>query len=247
MNFILFSLLTATAFASWNTSGTWSTTADEGSYEVYGGSCSDWSGTSNTDLPNANDDLEGWIDGMDSVGYSIYKYGTDAEAWSTGWESSGDSSYADAADFGYVHTHGSTGYWVFNGSSGDDKVTASETSWGQYDVEAIAILSCKVLDSTGRSSFSTANKNKGIHFILGFSSNAIDYATVGETYAMYLDSGYTVASAWKYATKDTHSSSYTGAYVRFYTSSCNTTSDTAYSMACDPKSSSSSASSTWTL
>lgn len=243
-----FFLLASSASAGWYTSGSWSTAADEGTYEVFGHACDDWSGTGNTNLTATISGLELWIDWMGLAGYANYKYGTDANAWASAWEqASSDDSYADAADFAYVSTHGASDSVAFNGSSGDDALTSSETRWGNGDNEAVAIDACKVLDSTGRSRFGTANKNDGSHYIFGFSSNSLDTDTTADFYGMYLESGYSLKNAWKYATQAGHLSSYTGAYVRFYSASCNTSTDTAYAASCDPKSGSSAATSTWAL
>lgn len=236
------------AMAGWYTSGAWSSSPDEGTYEAFGHACDNWSGTANTSLTAANAGVQRWTNWMVSTGYTSYKFGTDANAWSSSWEQrNSDDSYADAGDFGYVSTHGASDYVAFNGSSGDNALTSSETQWGNNDNEAIAIDACQVLSSTGRTNFGTANKNDGVHYIFGFSSSALDVTTTADYYGMYMQAGYSLRSAWQYATQAGHSSSYTGSYVRFYNASCSTSSDTAYSTSCDPKSGSSVATSTWAL
>ena len=240
-------LFSTPAFATWYTSGSWSTTPDEGTYEVLGGACDDWSGTANSSLSNTVSGTWDWVNWMGTAGYTHYEYGTNKNAWSIDWESGTDNSYADAADFAYVSTHGASNYIAFNGSSGDNVVTSADTQWGDGDDEAIAIDACYVLDSAGRSALGTANKNDGIHYIFGFQSLSDDITTTADYYGMYMELGYSLKSAWKYATQAGHDSSRTGAYVRFYKSTCDTSTDTAYSTSCDPKSSSSYATSTWTL
>lgn len=245
---LLLLLLSSPAMATWTTSGSWSTTADEGTYEVFGDATDDWSHTANSNLTCTISGLKDWVSWMSSTGYSNSKYGTDGNAWSSAWEqASADDSYGDAGDFGYISTHGTTDYVAFNGTSGDNALTSSETQWGNNDIEAIAIDACQVLDATGRSSYSTADKNDGIHYIFGFSSSALDTTITADYDGMYLYAGYSLKGAWKAATQAGHTSSYTGAYVRFFKTGCDTSTDTAYATSCDPKSSSSVATSTWAL
>lgn len=243
-----FILLTSFAYAGWYTNDTWSTTADEGTYEAFAHACDDWSGTSNGNLAATISGATLWLGYVGQAGYTHYKFGTDANAWSSSWEqANSDDSYVDAGDFAYLATHGSSATAYFNGSSGDDKLTASETQWGNNDDEAIAFDTCQVLDATGRSAFASYNKNDGIHYLFGFSSNALDITTTASYYGMYMKDGTKLSSAWKSATQKGHTSAYTGASVRFYTGSCDTSTDTAYATSCDPKKSSSTSSSTWAL
>lgn len=251
LSFVSLALFAVTPVqAGWFTGGSWSTSSDEGVYEVFAHGVEDYSGSGATNTTYCNDNAADFIAQMVAAGYSNYKYGTDANAWSSSWEEANlDDSYADAADFAFVSAHGSASasYVLFNGSSGDNKLYYSDTSWGDGDVEAVAIHSCQQLNAAGMKNYGSSNKNDGVHYIFGFATNAVDSDYVGYYYGYYMKNGYTLSSAWKTATRNTHTSAYTGGQLRFYNGSCNTGSDTAYSTSCDPKSSSSYASFTWTL
>lgn len=61
-----------------------------------------------------------------------------------------------------------------------------------------------------------------------FWGNSLHTDVTADRYGMYTGAGYTLK------TQAGHSSSYTGANVRFYSASCATSGDTAYSTSCDP-------------
>lgn len=239
-----------TTHATWYSGGTWGTRTSNDTYlEVFGSAINEYdSGTAYVDLEYCDDAMRNWYNQMDAAGYTSYRYGTDGNAWSSEWEdATSDDTNADAADFAYFCGHGSSGSAYFNGTSGDNILSASETKWGEKDAIAIAFDSCQTLDSSGRTSFSTVNKNGGVHFIVGFQSDADDWYTNGDYYGYYLRMGYTISSAWRQSTRDSHATG-TGAYVRFYSNACSTSSTTAVSTpSCDPTSGGKTTSSTWSL
>ena len=241
-------LAAAPAFGTTYSTGSWSTAADEGWKEVFTIAINDYSGTGNGDLSACIPGSQAFRDRMYNAGWNNTRFYTDDDAWSTDWESAGsDNSYADAADFGYVSAHGSSGAFYLNGNAGDNVVQASETRWGDSDLEVVSLDTCQTVDSAGRTAFISANLNRGVHFINGFQTNALDITTTADKYGYYLAQGYTVRAAWVQATKDGHGSDRTAAYVRFYNSSCDTYDDKLSSLACDPVSSSGYATATWSL
>lgn len=245
--FAVVSVFGTSAQAGYYTNGSWSTSPDEGTRELYGDAIDDYSGTGSSNLNNCIDGLEKFIDRMEDISYTHWRYSTDEDAWSTDFEASGsDHLYGDAGEFGYFSGHGSTGKAKFNGSSGDD-LYATETELGDNDLEFMAFDSCKTLNASGRSDFIAANLGVGAHLIMGFESNASDITTTAKNYGKYLKDGYSVRSAWISATRDGHDASRTGAYVRFTSAACNTYSDTATSFSCDPEAGAYTATSTWTL
>ena len=234
------------AFAGYYTSGTrGTTTTDEGLAEVYADAIEDYGGSGN--LYKCIDGVELFINHMDGAGYSNYAYSTDASAWSTDYEqANSDDTYNDTADFGYFSGHGGSGGFSLHGSQGDDWVDASETRLGNQDQEVLALDACQSLNAAGRTRWINNNRNDGIHWIMGFHSNAIDNTTTADDYGRHLANGYDVDTAWILATMAGHSSG-TGAYVRFYNSSCDTYWDDIHSLSCDPTSNASTAEYTWSL
>jgi hypothetical protein len=229
--------------------GTWgSATKDEGLWEVLVETVNDYSGTGMNMVYNCNTSGAQVVSYLGLTGFNNYRRYTDANAWSSDFEEAlTDDLYQDAGDLNFYCGHGGSGAFTFNGSSGDDLLEYSETSWGEMDAEVMAIQSCQVLDSAGRANFISKNRTRGIHYILGFESNALDTSVLGERYGYYLAIGYTVRDAWIYGSQESHGSG-TGAYVRFSNSACNTIGDVATSLSCDPNSrDATSVSYTWTL
>jgi len=252
---ILTALFSATASAGSSSGGTWSTSADEGTAEIFVDSVEDYGGDSGSgDLSMCHDGSEAFRFFMSSwiffsqTHYDTWRHFQDGLAWSSDFEKGGDDDiYNDAADFSYFSGHGNSWGTSFHGTSGDDFASSSEAQWGNNDVEFVALDACQVLSATGRPRVQKANVDQGVHYVLGFETNASDVSTTGTRYGYYLDVGYTVASAWIQATKDGHGSWAKGAYVRFASEDCNTVSDNARSWSCDPTSDSYTVYNVWTL
>ncbi len=232
--------LSTPAFAGWSTVGSMSTTPDEGSNELFS------EGTGGTySCPTGSGS---WITQVSGAGYGNYYHGTDTDAWSLDWEEAGyDWFYNDSADISFYCGHGFPGGFTFNGSAGDNVLYASESSWGNGDLEAVHLQTCQALSATGRSAFISANLGDGVHWILGFETNALDTSSTPDLDGYYLKLGYDFDTSWYWATSATHDSPYIAAAVRFTSSACNTYYDDVYSMSCDPTSSPWSAEYTWAL
>ncbi|AUX39691.1 uncharacterized protein SOCE26_010860 [Sorangium cellulosum] len=234
----LFTALAAApaAHAAYFEDGTWSTTDDDSwTREYYGDGVNDWSGTGNSNLAFCNAGVENIADQLFTQGYA-YRFSTDADAWETDFTVGGqENDYGDAADYAYISTHGSPDLVAFNGSAGDDELTASETYWN-LDLDVIALDACRVLEiwSGARTSYGNRHLNAGLHYVMGFDSDANDIITTAENYAFYLTQGYTHRGAWRQATSDGHESDRGGAYIRYSSSSCDTLNETLTSHACDP-------------
>ncbi len=232
----LLSLSQSTALANYYTNGTWSTSPDEGNREIYGDAVEDYSGTGSSNLSNCISGLEKFIDKMEVISYTRWQYSTDEDAWSTDFEASGvEDLYGDAGDFGYFSGHGNTGYARYNGDYGDDYLYDTETEYGDNDMEFMAYDSCYTVNAAARPDYISQNEGRGVHIIFGFQSTSLDINTTAKNYGKYMKDGYTVRNAWVTSTMDGHTSSRTGAYVRFYTAACDTLNETATSFACDPE------------
>ena len=239
--------LSAPVHANYYTNGTWSTSPDEGNREIYGDAVEDYSGTGSSNLNQCVNGLEDFIYWMEFINYTRWQYSTDEDAWSWDFEDGElDETYGDAGDFAYFSGHGSTGYAKFNGDYGDN-LYDTETLLGNNDLEFMAFDSCQTVNAAGRTDFIAANEGLGLHFVFGFQSTALDISTTARNYGIYNMVGYTVRNAWVTATMDGHSSSKTGAYVRFYEAGCDTLNETATSFACDPEGVVSTVEFTWTL
>lgn len=250
MRTILFGLLFAssTASAGYYSSGTMSYGVDDGYKEIFGDSIENYSAAGLSNLGVCHDGNLAFVNRMIPEGFSNYLLYTDNDAWSTDYENAAsDDYYNDRADISYFSGHGSSNTFYFSNTYGYNHVTVGETRWGNMDVEVVALDACNVLDNAGRTSFSSQQLNDGVHWLLGFHTNAQDVTTTADLYGYYLDQGYYIDSAWIAAQQAGHSSSYIGANMYFRNSSCNPWYDRASSMSCDPTSGSWSTSYTYTL
>lgn len=237
----------APAHADYEVQGTrGTTTKDEGLAELYADAIEDYGGSG--DLSLCIDGTEKWIDHLDGAGYSNWGFSTDEHAFSWDYEDAhNDDIFNDSADFSYFSGHGNTGAMNLHGLYGDNWVNASETRLGNQDLEVLAIDACQTLNATGRTQWINANRNDGVHWILGFHTNAVDITTTADKYGLYLSQGYDVDLAWMWATRAGHGSDRTGGLVRFYNSSCDTYWDDIHNLSCDPTSNAQSVEVTWTL
>ena len=162
-------------------------------------------------------------------------------------EPGSDDSYNDQADLSYFSGHGSSGTLHFSNTYGYNALYASQTRWGNQDLDIIAMDACQVLNASGRSTFISTDVNDGVHWLMGFQTNAWDVSTTADLYGYYLAQGYYVDSAWIVAAQAGHDSSFTAATVHFRSSACNTWWDTATTVSCDPTSGSWGVSNTYTL
>jgi hypothetical protein len=240
-------LLATSAQAGSYVSGSWHTGYDDSTREHFAGSVEDYNGTANSNLNHCHAGIEDLRGHLNNIGYGNYRIFTDEDVWSTAYESGVDWIYADGGDLAYFSGHGGSGLFVMNGDAGDDMVWWDEVRWGDRDLEVIAFDACRVLDANGRSQLGSANAYDGVHWMLGFESNARDVSTTASHYGYYLRMGYSIGSAWQSATRDGHFHWSTAAYVRYTSSSCNTAYDTATSMSCDPSSGVTTASARWSL
>ncbi len=241
------SLIATSAFAGSYTSGSWRTGTDDSYREYFVGSVEDYNGTANSNLNWCHEGVEEMRGHLNNISYTNYRIFTDEDVWSTEFESGADWIYADAGDLAYFSGHGGSGLFVMNGDGGDDLVWWNEVRWGDRDLEVIAFDTCQTLDANGRTQLGNANVYDGVHYMVGFESNARDIKTTASHYGYYLRMGYSIGLAWQSATRDGHANWETGAYLRYTSSSCNTAWDTATSMSCDPTSGVTKASARWSL
>jgi hypothetical protein len=240
-------VLPASALAGSASGGTWNISREDAYREHFADAVEDYTGTGNSNLGQCIDGVSAMKNQLSSTSYTNYRIFTDASASSNDWQSATDQTWADGGDLAYFSGHGNSGVFVMNGAVGDSVVWYNETQWGNGDVEVVAMDACKTLDAAGRTNFGNANVNDGVHWILGFESNANDTAVTATNYGYYLRSGYGIGLAWVTATRDGHDATQTGAYVRFTSTACNTASETLTSLTCDPTSGVTTATYRWSL
>ncbi len=101
-----------------------------------------------------------------------------------------DSTYIDNVDIAFYIGHGWGGGFTFeNTTHNDGNVTYAENiKWGNGDLEWLALLSCQVLrDSQDGKNWAQrwGPAFDGLHLLMGFETNAYDWANFGGRFADY--------------------------------------------------------------
>lgn len=155
-------------------------------------------------------------------GVKIFNWGDDL-AWDQDFEESGagkpsegtDTIWADDVDIVYFSGHGNDKGPLFGVTEYDSgKVKSDEVRLGNGDLEWIVFNSCRVLEKNGNYYKNATDMFRGLHYMLGFHTNANDEPDRGEIFADYLNKGYTVRTAWKKACQETADSDREWAYLR---------------------------------
>ena len=110
--------------------------------------------------------------------------------------------------------HGSPSGFLFGKKLDDAKAKPTEITWGDRQLEWIALDACDVLARDGvfdRWGWPVFN---GLHMILGFDTTTGDEPDRGRLLAQYLNAGWTVREAWIRACQDTEDSDTQWAYLR---------------------------------
>ena len=110
--------------------------------------------------------------------------------------------------------HGSPDRFYFGMTIDDAVVKNSETSWGDWDLEFIALDACNVLERDGVFDRWGWPVFHALHLMLGFHTTTGDEPHRARILAQYLNAGYTVREAWIRAAQDTESSDTQWAYLR---------------------------------
>lgn len=155
-------------------------------------------------------------------GVKVFHWGDDL-AWDQDFEESGagkpsagtDTFWADDVDIVYFAGHGNDEGPMFGVTEYDSgKVKSSELRLGNGDLEWIVFNACKVLEKDGNYYKKSSDMFRGLHYMLGFHTEANDEPDRGEIFADYLNKGYTVREAWKMACQETAGFLHEWAYLR---------------------------------
>lgn len=165
--------------------------------------------------------------------------------------------WIDRVDFAYFAGHGAAGGsiagstgvgrgggFTFGVNAHDDWVLAAvpgnrEPRWGEDELEWIVLDVCSALalkadgndvQYTLCQRWANSDVMHGLHYILGFRTEATDSSNRGALFARYMNGNedgvkYTVRQAWRKATEDTEWSGYQGAYLRASSPGANTCND----------------------
>lgn len=162
------------------------------------------------DLRNCDECAERFYDELD--GTRQFNLSNDA-AWDVDFEESGDFYYADGVDIVYFAGHGSPNSFLFGRDNRDDGIAESTSMrLGDRDCEWLVLDACQTLrESDFDGWFDTF---RGLHYILGFHTNADDSRNRGRYFARRLNRGKTVREAWIKACKLTAPNRLELAYLR---------------------------------
>jgi Family of unknown function (DUF6345) len=171
------------------------------------------------DLSNTRAQAEGFYNTLSAT--RRFNWGDDL-AWDQDFEQSGegapaagtDSTWADDVDFVFFSGHGAPDGFLFGVRIDDAVARPGDVTWGDRQLEWIALDACNVLERDGvfdRWGWPVFN---GLHMMLGFHTTTGDEPDRGRLLAQYLNAGWTVREAWIRCCEDTEDSSTWWAYLR---------------------------------
>ena len=150
-----------------------------------------------SDLSNCDECAERFYNELD--GTREFNWGNDS-AWDQDFEEPEDDDYADDVDIVYFAGHGSPNSILFGIDTHNNGTTGSTSMrLGDNDCEWIVLDACQCLDETHRLAWQATFR--GLHYILGFHTNADDSRNRGKYFARRLNRGKTVRKAWIRACK----------------------------------------------
>lgn len=157
----------------------------------------DYPGTKD-DLQFSDDEAIGFKNSLDSDSYWDIRfcYGDDTtpKANESHWKNSSDNQYVDNSNFAYFSGHGDhNGFGFGDGTA----LVYDEALWGEYQLDWIALSSCRVLNRSYNTHWDPAFE--GLHAIVGWDSEGYQDSTIGSNFASQLRAGCTVWDAWKNA------------------------------------------------
>jgi hypothetical protein len=183
-----------------------------------------------SDLSNTEAQAEGFYNTIQAT--RSFNWGDDL-AWDRDFEEQGignpqdgtDTIWADNVDMVFFSGHGNQQGPIFGKTIDNGQATPTEVSWGNRDLDWVALDACQVLERPGvfdRWGWPVFN---GLHFILGFHTICADEANRGRYLAENLNNGMTVREAWIRACQETEGSDREWAYLRADSSGTDTFND----------------------
>ena len=177
------------------------------------------------DLVNTDEDAQGFLNVLESEGYTTRTYG-DLAAHESHFEKptvdGSDYLFMDDVDYAYFSGHGTEeAFWFGVNSDGDRnfpyRVHYTETYWGDRDAEWIFISACQVLSDLHRGDwrryafFNGDDRNwhnLWFHGMTGFTTTIPDDPNLGQRLANYLTDNWgplSIEDSWFWATVNTFS------------------------------------------
>jgi len=176
----------------------------------------------NEDLPWSQEDAEGFLNELVSVGFlGIYNFGDDSarkkhfekpDHWVSNDGSYGeDYNYVDSLDFAWWTGHGSPGkLWLTEDPLFWPRtVDESEVEWGDIDLEWAILCGCEILHGSECTESEWGNAFNRLHGLCGFHTTSYNVPNRGSTFVKYATGQYwpyeslTIKEAWKKTTQDT--------------------------------------------
>lgn len=153
----------------------------------------------------AQQDAQGFVDGLAADGWLVNFNWGEANAWESDWRRN-DDIWVDAADFVFYTGHANQDGWVL--SKPDDtflsfsEVGGAADLWGQQDLEWAVIAACGPLQddllSAGGGNVLTRWQGAfdGLHMLLGYGAITFFTADEGTKLTKYAKQGTSLLSAW---------------------------------------------------
>ena len=181
------------------------------------------------DVSNTRAAAEGFYNTLQGV--RSFNWGDDL-AWDRDFEEQGagspssgtDTVWVDNVDIVFYAGHGSPSGPFFGTTLDSGEATPGEVRWGNGDLEWIAFHACQVLARDGVFD-RWGPVFVGLHYILGFHTNAHDESKRGRYFADKLNAGWRVRDAWIHACQETEGSDREWAYLRADQAGTNTFED----------------------
>ncbi len=162
------------------------------------------------DLRSCDECAERFYNELD--GTREFNWGDDS-AWDQDFETTFDDRFADDVDIVFFAGHGSPNSILFGVNHHDNGSAGSATMrLGDGQCEWLVLDACQTLHEDHLRAW--LNSFTGLHYILGFHSNANDSRNRGRYFARRLNRGKTVRVAWIKACKLTAKNSRRLAYLR---------------------------------
>lgn len=169
----------------------------------YNSAGTSWIGVSGG-LNGSKNNAKGFVDEMNSAGWTVRFNWGDANAFESDWRAN-DDQWVDAVDFVFYTGHANADGWVLS-NPGDTFLNFSETAgasdlWGQNDLEWAVVAACgplqdQAIGSGGNVLDRWRNAFDGLHMLMGYGQVTYDNEEEGKRLAKYAKEGNTIMQSW---------------------------------------------------
>jgi hypothetical protein len=134
------------------------------------------------------DNARGFRDRFVSEGISFPYFFGESSAWETDWKcptlGGSDNSYMDNVDIAFFTGHANGNGFVLSSNRSDTFVHYNDARWGDRDLEWVIIAACGPVQTGAQTRW--RNSFRGLHQILGYSTNSRDTRDEGRRFADYI-------------------------------------------------------------